>query len=109
MNNEHIWIGVWLTDDVEGYICGNCERECLNPNDVDFLCERPKQKRRKEKIIIESRYTGDLPFPSWKEWHKYTSYNNKKSALMALETKNRTRQGNFEYRIKPNDKITKSR
>jgi hypothetical protein len=98
---EHVWIGVWLTDDLEGAVCGNCERECLDPSEVDFPCERSKPKKKSKKVIIESRYIGDLPFPSWKEWHKYQSYDTMKSALMAIETKNRTRYGNFEYRIKP--------
>jgi len=102
---EHIWIPTWVTDELEGYICGNCERECLEPSETNLPCEKSKPPKKKQKIVIETRYMGDLPFPSWQKWHKYKTYDSRKSALMALVSINNDgRRGSFQYRIRPEKK-----
>ena len=67
----------------------------------------PKIRKRTTKpkkilVIVEQRYVGLLPFPSWKEWYKWGSYRDAKTAQMVVDNLNR-KYLTSEFRIHPTE------
>lgn len=55
--------------------------------------------KKNKPVIVEHRYVGLLPFPSWKEWHKFRAYRDVETAQMAVDNLSR-KHNNFEFRVR---------
>ena len=55
--------------------------------------------KKNKPIIVDHRYIGDLPFPSWREWHKWRVYRDIKTAQMAVDNLRR-KYKNFEFQVR---------
>ena len=50
-------------------------------------------------VVVEYRYNGDMPFPSWKDWRRYKSYRDTATAETAMDNLRR-KYRSWEFRLR---------